>query len=420
LSIFLLITCIVAPAGASILTVPADHPTIAAALAAALPGDVVSISSGIYFEHGLILKSDITLEGATGDPADVVIDAGNLGRVLTGTIAIENIEVKALTLRNGSAAGGAGLSLQPAGDVTLQDCIIAGNTSSSFGGGLLLDPIFHIGSTLLFNCRFENNSSISRGGGAAIWTGASLYDCSFTGNSSSNGTGGGLDHSDGDLLVTRTTFSGNSSRLAGGGLRSIGGITRAFSCTFVGNEIVSGNGGGASISDAILDGSRFESNMSGTHGGGLEASPLLRMNNCEFVDNVAHIVAGGAIVSGGTIADCLFSGNEAGVNAGGLQIQNSSGTIDDTTFENNVALSHGGAFASIISGGHYTFTRCSFAGDNASYGPEGWMASDATITLVCCVADASRWAEGTLVLDDVDCPVANDDVGFGDLKRRYR
>jgi predicted outer membrane repeat protein len=149
--------------------VPADHATIASALGAALPGDIVTVASGVYHEHDLILKSNLVLRGATGNPIDVIIDGDSAGRVLGGTIAIENVELQALTVRGGRASGGGGLFLQTIGDVTLLDCRFENNVSTSFGGGIFLQPILSIGTFSLERCVFENNSSISQGGGAAVW-----------------------------------------------------------------------------------------------------------------------------------------------------------------------------------------------------------------------------------------------------------
>jgi len=55
------------------LRVPADYPTIQAALDAASPGDRITIAPGTYVENLAIGKRDLTLAGA--DPATMIVQA---------------------------------------------------------------------------------------------------------------------------------------------------------------------------------------------------------------------------------------------------------------------------------------------------------------------------------------------------------
>ena len=65
--------------------VPAEAATIQAAVDSAVAGDVVVLAAGTYSDctelngngvaHIAILRNGIHLRGATGDPADVVLDA---------------------------------------------------------------------------------------------------------------------------------------------------------------------------------------------------------------------------------------------------------------------------------------------------------------------------------------------------------
>ncbi len=48
--------------------VPADAPSIGAALALASAGDVVEVACGTYFEHDLAMPAGVTLRSETGDP----------------------------------------------------------------------------------------------------------------------------------------------------------------------------------------------------------------------------------------------------------------------------------------------------------------------------------------------------------------
>ena len=72
---------------AATLHVPGGHPTIAAAIQAAAPGDTVLVASGTYLEHDIHLASGVAVLGETGDPRDVTIDAEGKGR---GFVSIDN------------------------------------------------------------------------------------------------------------------------------------------------------------------------------------------------------------------------------------------------------------------------------------------------------------------------------------------
>ncbi|MFE2943925.1 right-handed parallel beta-helix repeat-containing protein [Streptomyces sp. NPDC059255] len=100
---------------------PADAPTISAAVSLAKPGDLVLVASGVYHESVKIKTARITLRGASRDK--VVID-GRLrqpnGVVVSAPgVAVENLTVKNNTqngiLVTGSAKAAAGLTGQSGG-----------------------------------------------------------------------------------------------------------------------------------------------------------------------------------------------------------------------------------------------------------------------------------------------------------------
>ena len=103
------------PAGSDVtIQVPADAPTISAAVALAKPGDLVLVAPGVYHETVKIKTPQITLRGASRDK--VVID-GQLqqadGVVVTAPgVAVENLTVENNTqngvLVTGSARAAAG------------------------------------------------------------------------------------------------------------------------------------------------------------------------------------------------------------------------------------------------------------------------------------------------------------------------
>jgi Right handed beta helix region len=110
------------PAGAHVtIHVPADAPTISAAVSLAQPGDLVLVASGVYHESVKITTAAVTLRGESRDK--VVID-GRLQQangviVVAPGVAVENLTVENNTqngvLVTGSAKASAGLPGQNGG-----------------------------------------------------------------------------------------------------------------------------------------------------------------------------------------------------------------------------------------------------------------------------------------------------------------
>ncbi|GEM_PF-3292347 len=67
------------------INVPAETPSIQAALNAACSGDTVYVSAGTYYESILVPKDNLTLKGAPGtSPQSVIIGSGGVGTFNTG------------------------------------------------------------------------------------------------------------------------------------------------------------------------------------------------------------------------------------------------------------------------------------------------------------------------------------------------
>ena len=64
-------------AGPATIRVPADQPTIAAGLAAAVPGDEVVVDCRTYSENRLQVPSGVSLRGATGLAGCVTLSSGS-------------------------------------------------------------------------------------------------------------------------------------------------------------------------------------------------------------------------------------------------------------------------------------------------------------------------------------------------------
>ena len=72
---------------AQVLSVPSQYGTIAAAIAAAAPGQIVEIAPGTYFEHDLDFAGKAITVRGVGSASGVVIDAQGAVRALVATCA---------------------------------------------------------------------------------------------------------------------------------------------------------------------------------------------------------------------------------------------------------------------------------------------------------------------------------------------
>jgi predicted outer membrane repeat protein len=270
--------------------VPSEVPTIAAAVDAAIAGDIVEIAPGTYAgcpTYGydpaqgsnrpvcVVLKSGVRMRGSSGTPGDVIINALGAGGVLFA-VGIQGAVVEAVTIKGGSTT-------------------ITWNGS---GGGL-----YSMDSAAEFiNCVFVGNSSPDHGGGVfAFRSDAGFSQCTFTGN----------------LAAT-----------SGGALYSADSVLRFQDCAFTSNSVT------------------HTAEVSG--GGALYFhSCQATVERCSLESNVTSGSAGGIMVHGSsgsaTIASCLFSGNAA-CWGGALKIYSSAvATVTDCTFQGNQATVLGGA-----------------------------------------------------------------------------
>jgi len=213
-----LLTLAVAPAGASVIRVPADEPSIQDGVSAAGSGDTVLVYPGTYsgpdnrdVDFGGL---DIVLRSLGGAEVTVV-DCEHEGRALhlhggEGRSAI----VQGLTFTNGEMERG-GAVLCEGSSPTFRECVIEGNRGTLEGAGIAC----YGAAPLVDDCYFAGNSSE-----------IALYGCA-----------GGLLAADGSSVeLMDTVFFGNGSDM-GGALAARGGSTVALSrCLVFGNGADSG------------------------------------------------------------------------------------------------------------------------------------------------------------------------------------
>ena len=134
-------------------------------------------------------------------------------------------------------------------DVTLDGLTITAGDGGEFGGGLAAEILAT--GTVVRNCKFTNNSTRLRGGGASFETAATLTNCVFENNSTTGRgavpTGGGGAYFLVAGTLTNCVFAGNTSAYNGGGLFLAYGAAAVLNTTFY-NNTAGTRGGGIYVS----------------------------------------------------------------------------------------------------------------------------------------------------------------------------
>ena len=279
-----------------------------------------------------------------------------------------------------------------ASGATLDGLVVTGGDASEpdwglNGGGMFNDDV---SSLTVTNCRFMGNSALEDGGGMfnEEVSALTVSNCHFVGNSVLEDGGGMCNYKCKDEpfpTVTGCTLSGNVAHYDGGGMYNEWSSPEVLQCTFVGN--VAGNGGGMysllgwflfppdpppvcspTVTDCLFEGN------SGNYGGGMyNKGATTTVADCRFVTNSADRGGGAhnhALMKGPKGAPlftrCIFEGNLAEDEGGGMYNREISPTVVNCTFLKNACEVSGGQ-----SGGMFnyraspTVTNCTFAGNTA-------------------------------------------------------
>jgi hypothetical protein len=265
------------------------------AVAAALPGDTLLLSSGLYQRSEdrevETRGKDLTIESQNG-AAVTVLDLGGAGRALRiregGVVTVEG-----LTFRNGATAFSA---LEP--DAALP------------GGAILADS----GVLNVRDCVFEDNAA-AQGGGAIYLRGGRIERCRFARNVATGAA------TSGGALIVMPPYDQPS-------------VFTALDCEFAGNQADRGGALQLGPLAATFDGCRFVANIAATRGGAIESfggsntSLSLLLANSLFAGNIAG--EGGVLALTTTslplgvvrLQNATLTGNRATVSRGaGLLIQ---------------------------------------------------------------------------------------------------
>src|SRR5262249_37360898 len=198
--------------------IAAANPNPAAATVAIPAGTYTLTIAGAHEDANatgdLDITDALTINGAGA--ATTIVNGGGIDRVFH-IVSDLIVQINNITISGGVTTGGdSGGGLLSEGVVTLNNCIVSGNSApNANGGGVYSDNVFTIaGSTI-------------------------------TGNTAANGDGGGVYDNGVSGNINTSTFSGNSVPGGdGGGLYFNGVSTQVNQCTFTGNHAVGGDGAG--------------------------------------------------------------------------------------------------------------------------------------------------------------------------------
>jgi hypothetical protein len=308
--------------------------SIQGAVDAALPGDVVCVEPGIYFDpvdfdgrevHVVGIAGELltVLDGSVhGGPMATFTSGEDLGTVLdrftvtrcTGTGSGAAVQVSSasptlnrliLSDNDAAPAGGAGGIALGWSSAELIDVVVTGNTTSkSHGGGVVIRG----GSPRLTRVRVTDNTvHSSTGGGIFVEESAPVFDqVVVAGNFAIYGHGGGVYVEDSNLSMSHCVIADNATHSGfGAGLYALDSDLTLEYVAVTGNYSGVGGGGAglvlggdmdASLSHLAVVGNLDDSPYFGTGGGlWIESSSPVALTHSVVAHNEVNSGFGGGV-----------------------------------------------------------------------------------------------------------------------------
>ncbi|HEX5397986.1 MAG TPA: choice-of-anchor Q domain-containing protein [Verrucomicrobiae bacterium] len=286
-----------------------------------------------------------------------------------------------LTITAGHADTNGGGAIVATGTALVTNCIIEGNASRADGGAVTAS-----GNPVFTGCTFRGNSAATNGGAITITVGiTTISNCVFEANTAR--AGGAIHFRNATVVLTDSRFDSNQAVTEAGALYggAIVGALNVSNCEFTNNQAGYVGGGvrvDVSGTGIQFTGCHFSGNTSVNHGGAFYlsgSSAPVGFQGCQFVSNQSGANGGGLAVSGGSatglvVEDCLFRGNTATLNGGGLWMLLSTATANvmicrDCLFQGDASSQNGGGvFLDTTSTRtpSETFINCTFQGNQAT------------------------------------------------------
>ena len=391
--------------------VPAQVPTIGAALDTACAGDTVIVACGTYYEHDIEMKPGVILMSETMQPDCVTIDADSLGRVMRCVLLDGATVIQGFTFTNGYADSGGAVSIESASP-TIISCEFLNCGADDAGGGIYCSG----SSPHLTDCDFVMNDAPYGGALLSIQSNSSITSCDFLYNTASSG--GAIKLLTGaDDTLTDCTFDTNAASGAGGAIGAEGGAPILVGCDFTTNTAATGGAIYFAGTLITMTGCMFSGNGSTGWGGGIYLDvTAAAIDTCFFYDNSGN--TGGGVwgqSSAASVTGCEFHGNHASNAGGAFGFQLSTGcSFESCVFDSNsAATAYGGAIFALQSNG-LTITDCDFT---RNYGNTGGAAliwnTPATVSSCLFSQNSAATDGGGLYVDD-SMPLHVDDCRISD------
>ncbi|WP_167468597.1 InlB B-repeat-containing protein [Idiomarina ramblicola] len=252
-----------------------DHTTIAAAISAAQPFDILRVEEGVYTEYDIQIGKNIAIVGAGAGKTIVQADTtpGNApGRVFSVSSNLADVVISDVTIQNGYEQGNYGANgggIYAQSFIVLQNChitnnmLLSGNNSAN-GGGINAIKGLRIENCLVDKNTAEFEASREFGGGGVYFGGqATIINSTFTDNelkyagTAINTMRGGAiaGNNASGLTMVNSTVVGNSAPGVGGGVA----LVRPDAGTYeIVNSIITGNASPLITAEAdlhVVDGS---------------------------------------------------------------------------------------------------------------------------------------------------------------------
>lgn len=340
--------------------VPAEYPTIQAAIDAADATDVIVVADDTYTGDGNIdvdfLGKDVVLRSENG-PENCIIDCAGVGRgFYLGTGETSAAVISGFTITNGSSLTTGGAIACQESSPTILDCVLFNNTAGD-GGGIFCSD----GRPTIRNCTITQNAADHGGGLCCLSSRPRIEDSVISGNTANRG--GAIYDEDGRITLVRSALENNIAIGDGGGI-----------CLWFGSK-------------PTIQETRIANNSSGSEGGGIYdyGGGKLVISTCEISANSADGAGGGVWIdtyATATIDTCAIFGNSAGQEGGGLYIYGGQTVLRNCTITLNEARDGAGLYR--YGGiGPATIMNCTIARNRATYHGGGlyWdTSSSLTIT----------------------------------------
>lgn len=387
-------------AGATVINIPDDYPTIQEGINHGADGDTVLVQPDIYYENLNFNGHDITLASlflTTGDTAYIsttIIDGDSAGSVITFESGEDSTaQVVGFTIQNGRADEGGGIYCKGSSP-TISNNIINDNYSTGWwgGGGILCSSS---NATISSNTISRNSAVVAYAEGGGIcceYSSPTISANTITDNSAE--FGGGICCWRGRLKISGNTFNGNSATFGGG-------ICCEYSSSTISDNAFSGNsasfrGGGiyCFVSSPMISNNIISGNSAST-GGGI---------SCDDDEDKRAIVR---IRPEFTMSDNIISKNWAN-RGSGISCFPSTPVIIKNTISGNSATYGGGVYCYYYS--NPAITNSVLWGNIAPNGPEIFVgyASDPTVRY--CDVNGGWPGFGNIDADPLFAGPFNDDL----------